>query len=323
MAKIEIALGIDIGGTNTTLGFVTRKGTLVAESKMLTQSHEPAAAYVVRLHAKIKEMQEKINETYELKGIGVGAPNANYYKGTVEYPPNLKWEGVTNLAEMIQRHYQVPVAITNDANAAAIGEMKFGAAKGMKHFIVITLGTGLGSGIVVDGKMVYGHDGFAGELGHTIVNVNGRFCGCGRRGCLETYVSAGGICRTVFELLAERKEESELRSFSFNQLTSKMISDAAQHGDKIALEAFDLTGKILGIKLADAVAHTSPEAIILFGGLSAAGELLLKPTQRYMEEYMLNIFKGKVRLLPSGLLEGNAAVLGASALIWNELDTQN
>jgi glucokinase len=323
MAKIEITLGIDIGGTNTSLGFVTRAGTLVAESKMLTQALEPAVAYVAHLQAKINGMLEKIEETYELKGIGVGAPNANYYKGTVEYPPNLKWEGVTNLAEMIRHHYQVPVAITNDANAAAIGEMKFGAAKGMKHFIVITLGTGLGSGIVVDGKMVYGHDGFAGEVGHTIVHVNGRFCGCGRRGCLETYVSAGGICRTVFELLAERKEESDLRNVSFNQLTSKMISDAALHGDTIALEAFDLTGKMLGLKLADAVAHTSPEAIILFGGLSAAGELLLKPTQRYMEEYMLNIFKGKVQLLPSGLAAGNAAVLGASALIWNELDTQN
>jgi len=321
MAKIEIALGIDIGGTNTSLGFVTQKGTMVAESQMPTRAHEPATAFVARLHAAIEKMLAKIKATHELKGIGVGAPNANYYKGTVEYPPNIKWEGVTNLVEMIRHHYPVPVAITNDANAAAIGEMKFGAAKGMKHFIVITLGTGLGSGIVVDGKMVYGHDGFAGELGHTIVNENGRFCGCGRRGCLETYVSAGGICRTVFELLGERKEESELRDISFHQLTSKMISDAALRGDKIALEAFDVTGKVLGIKLADAVAHTSPEAIILFGGLSAAGELLLKPTARYMEEYMLNIFKGKVRLLPSALLEGNAAVLGASALIWNELDT--
>jgi glucokinase len=320
MAKIEVTLGIDIGGTNTVLGFVTHSGSILAESSMATNSSEPADLFVARLHVKIKEMLEKVGETCELKGIGIGAPNANYYKGTVEFPPNLQWEGVTDLVNMIRQYYNVPVAITNDANAAAIGEMKFGAAKGMKHFIVITLGTGLGSGIIVDGKMVYGHDGFAGEIGHVIVDVNGRMCGCGRRGCLETYVSAGGICRTVFELLAERKEESELRNVGFNQLTSKMISDAALRGDVIALAAFEETGRILGWKLADAVAHTSPEAIILFGGLSAAGELLLNPTRRYMEEYMLNIFKNKVKLLSSGLREGNTAVLGASALMWNELE---
>jgi glucokinase len=320
MAKIEITLGIDIGGTNTVLGFVTRSGSILAESSMTTNAAEPADLYVARLHVKIKEMLDKVGDTSELKGIGIGAPNANYYKGTVEFPPNLKWEGVTEIVKMIQQYYTIPVAITNDANAAAIGELKFGAAKGMKHFIVITLGTGLGSGIVVDGKMVYGHDGFAGELGHVIVDVNGRICGCGRRGCLETYVSAGGICRTVFELLAERKEESELRNVGFSQLSSKMISDAALRGDAIALAAFEETGRILGLKLADAVTHTSPEAIILFGGLSAAGELLFNPTQRYMEEYMLNIFKGKVKLLPSGLREGNTAVLGASALMWNELE---
>ena len=321
MAKIEVTLGIDIGGTNTALGFVTRTGSILTESTMTTNAAEPADLYVARLHVKIKEMLEKVGETCVLKGIGIGAPNGNHYNGTVEFPPNLKWEGVTELVKMIQQYYPIPVSITNDANAAAIGEMKFGAAKGMKHFIVITLGTGLGSGIVVDGKMVYGHDGFAGELGHVIVDVNGRMCGCGRRGCLETYVSAGGICRTVFELLSERKEESELRNVGFNQLTSKMISDAALKGDPIALAAFEETGRILGWKLADAVTHTSPEAIILFGGLSAAGELLINPTQKYMEDYMLDIFKNKVKLLPSGLKEGNTAVLGASALMWNELET--
>lgn len=320
MTKLEVTLGIDIGGTNTVLGFVTRTGSILAESSMTTNGAEPADLYVARLHLKIKEMLDKVGDTCELKGIGIGAPNANYYNGTVEFPPNLKWDGVTELVKMIQQYYEIPVAITNDANAAAIGEMKFGAAKGMKDFIVIALGTGLGSGIVVDGKVVYGHDGFAGEIGHVIVDVNGRMCGCGRRGCLETYVSAGGICRTVFELLAEKKDESELRNISFHQLTSKMISNAAQRGDVIALAAFEETGRILGLKLADAVAHTSPEAIILFGGLSAAGELLLNPTQRYMEEYMLNIFKNKVKLLPSGLREGNTAVLGASALMWNELE---
>lgn len=320
MAKIEGTLGIDIGGTNTVFGFVSRSGSILAESSMTTNASEPADLYVARLYVKIKEMLDKVGDTIDLKGIGIGAPNANYYKGTVEYPPNLKWDGVTELVKMFQQYYTIPVAITNDANAAAIGEMKFGAAKGMKNFIVIALGTGLGSGIVVDGKIVYGHDGFAGELGHVIVDVNGRMCGCGRRGCLETYVSAGGICRTVFELLAERKDESDLRKVSFNQLTSKMISEAALRGDAIALAAFEETGRILGLKLADAVTHTSPEAIILFGGLSAAGELLFNPTQRYMEEYMLNIFKNKVKLLPSGLREGNTAVLGASALMWNELE---
>ncbi len=320
MAKIEVTLGIDIGGTNTVFGFVSRSGSILAESSMTTNASEPADLYVARLYVKIKEMLDKVGDTIDLKGIGIGAPNANYYKGTVEYPPNLKWDGVTELVKMFQQYYTIPVAITNDANAAAIGEMKFGAAKGMKNFIVIALGTGLGSGIVVDGKIVYGHDGFAGELGHVIVDVNGRMCGCGRRGCLETYVSAGGICRTVFELLAERKDESDLRKVSFNQLTSKMISEAALRGDAIALAAFEETGRILGLKLADAVTHTSPEAIILFGGLSAAGELLFNPTQRYMEEYMLNIFKNKVKLLPSGLREGNTAVLGASALMWNELE---
>jgi glucokinase len=320
MSNIEITLGIDIGGTNTVLGFVNRMGNILTESSMPTNSHEPADQFVARLHLTIQEMLGKVNETCELKGIGIGAPNANYYNGTVEFPPNIKWAGITHLVQMVQQYYQIPVAITNDANAAAIGEMKFGAAKGMKNFIVITLGTGVGSGIVVDGNIVYGHDGFAGEIGHTIVDMNGRFCGCGRRGCLETYVSAGGICRTVFELLAQRKDESELRNISFNQLTSKMISDAAVRKDSIAMEAFETAGKILGLKLADAVAHTSPEAIILFGGLLAAGDLLLVPTQKYMELYMLNIFKGKVKLLLSGLREGNAAVLGASALIWNELE---
>jgi len=323
MAKIEVTLGIDIGGTNTALGFVTRTGSILIESTMTTNAAEPADLYVARLHVKIKEMLEKVGDTCVLKGIGIGAPNANYYKGTVEFPPNLKWEGVTELVKMIQQYYNIPIAITNDANAAAIGEMEFGAARGLKDFIVITLGTGLGSGIVVDGKMVYGHDGFAGELGHVIVDVNGRMCGCGRRGCLETYVSAGGICRTVFELLSERKEQSELRNVGFNQLTSKMISDAALARDPIALAAFEETGRILGWKLADAVTHTSPEAIILFGGLSAAGELLINPTQRYMEEYMLDIFKNKVKLLPSGLREGNTAVLGASALMWNELESNH
>jgi len=254
-----------------------------------------------------------------LIGIGIGAPNANYYKGIMENPPNLPW-GNVNVIEIVKKHIDLPAVITNDANAAAIGEMKFGAAKGMKDFIMITLGTGVGSGIVVNGELVYGHDGFAGEIGHTIYDPDGRMCGCGRRGCLETYTSASGIKRTVFELLGEFNDESILRNVSFNEMNSKMISEAANKGDKLALEAFDKTAKILAIKLADAIAHTSPEAIILFGGLALSGELIFNPLYKYLELYTLNVFKGKVKVIPSGLSNGNIAVLGAAALIWKEFE---
>ncbi|MHB8339296.1 MAG: ROK family protein [Ignavibacteriaceae bacterium] len=320
--KIDVTLGIDIGGTNTVFGFVDRQGNCVAESSIPTNSYEAAESLFARLHLEIIELKKKIVGNYNFIGIGIGAPNANYYKGTVELPPNLNW-GYVNVLEIVQKYFDIPSAITNDANAAAIGEMKFGAAKGMKDFIVITLGTGLGSGIVSNGELIYGADGFAGEIGHTIFDPNGRQCGCGRKGCLETYASASGIRRTVYELLCDSNDESELRKISFADLTAKTISEAALKGDKIALHAFDYTGKILGIKLADAVAHTSPEAIILFGGLAASGKLIFEPTQKYMEEYMLNIFKNKVKLIPSALTNGNSAVLGASALIWNEIDKQH
>ena len=320
--KIDVTLGIDIGGTNTVFGFVDRQGNCVAESSIPTNPYEAAESLFARLHLEIIELKKKITDNYNFIGIGIGAPNANYYKGTVELPPNLNW-GYVNVLEIVQKYFDLPSAITNDANAAAIGEMKFGAAKGMKDFIVITLGTGLGSGIVSNGELIYGAHGFAGEIGHTIFDPNGRQCGCGRKGCLETYASASGIRRTVYELLCDSNDESELRKISFADLTAKTISEAALKGDKIALHAFDYTGKILGIKLADAVAHTSPEAIILFGGLAASGKLIFEPTQKYMEEYMLNIFKNKVKLIPSALTNGNSAVLGASALIWNEIDKQN
>lgn len=316
---IDVTLGIDIGGTNTAFGFVDKQGHCIAESSIPTNANEPAVMLFSRLHSKIDSLYSTVSSKYKMIGIGIGAPNANYFKGTVELPPNLNW-GIVNILEIVKKDYDLPSAITNDANAAAIGEMQFGAAKGMKDFIVITLGTGLGSGIVVNGQLVYGADGFAGEIGHTIYDVNGRACGCGRKGCLEAYVSAGGIKRTVFELLSESTEESEMRQYCFEELTSKMIYEAALRGDKIALQAFDFTGKVLGLKLADAVAHTSPEAIILFGGLALAGDLIFKPVQKYMEEFMLNIFKNKVKLLPSALPGSNAAVLGAAALIWNELE---
>lgn len=319
MAKVDVTLGIDIGGTNTVFGFVDKEGNCLLESSIPTHSNEKAEKLFERLCPAINECFTKISGESNFIGIGIGAPNANYYKGTVEQPPNLNW-GTVNVLDLVKKYFDIPAAITNDANAAAIGEMQFGAAKGMKDFIVITLGTGLGSGIVVNGSLVYGHDGFAGEIGHTIYDPNGRLCGCGRQGCLETYASASGIRRTVYELICDTTLESELRSVSFNDLTAKMIYDAAKNGDKLALEAFEFTGKVLGIKLADAAVHTSPEAIILFGGLAASGDLIFEPTKRYMEQYMLNIFRNKIKLIPSALTKGNTAVLGASALIWNELE---
>lgn len=314
----NVSLGIDIGGTNTAFGFVDKDGNCIYESSIHTCANEPAPMLFERLRQKVEESYRTISNEYKLIGIGIGAPNANYFKGTVEQPPNLNW-GVVNILEILKQYYDLPSAITNDANAAAIGEMQFGAAKGMKDFVVITLGTGLGSGIVVNGQLVYGADSFAGEIGHTIVDPSGRECGCGRKGCLEAYASANGIRRTVYELIATTNTPSELRDLSFNQLTAKDISVAAAKGDKLALEAFDYTGKVLGLKLADTVAHLSPEAIILFGGLALAGDLIFIPTKHYMEMFLLPIFRNKVKILPSDLQEKNAAVLGAAALIWNEI----
>ncbi len=318
MNQNEVVLGVDIGGTNTKFGYVDKSGNLLAEGEMPTEAHRPAEEFFERLHNQAEILFASKKENLKLVGIGLGAPNGNYYKGTIEQPPNLSWKFVDVVA-LLHRWYSIPIALTNDANAAALGEMLFGAAKGMKDFIVITLGTGLGSGIVANGELIYGHDGFAGEIGHTIVDPNGRQCGCGRRGCLETYASASGIRRTVEELLKISTPPSELREISFEQITSKRIFEAAQRGDKLALEAFELTGRYLGLKLADSVAYTSPEAIILFGGLAAAGDFIFSPTKKYMEEFLLNIFKNKVRLLPSGLPQGNSAILGAAALLWKEL----
>jgi glucokinase len=319
MAVTDVTLGVDIGGTNTKFGFVDSAGKCIAEKSIPTNAHEPAESLIARLHQNVDEMMRPLAGAYALRGIGIGAPNANFYRGTIENPPNLNWKGVVNIAALVRKYYDLPVAVTNDANAAALGEMLYGAAKGMKNFIVITLGTGLGSGIVSSGELVYGADGFAGEIGHTTVDPNGRECGCGGKGHLETYASATGMCRTVGELLAIRRAESSLRNIAPADLTSKMIADAAAKGDPIAKEAFEYTGRILGMKLADSVAHLSPEAIILFGGLVAAGPLLFDPTQRCLEEYLLPIFRNKVKLLPSGLTTGDTAVLGASALIWNEI----
>jgi glucokinase len=317
--RSEVAVGIDIGGTNTVLGFVDGHGKCLTESSVPTHAEEDASFLVAHLSLKIREMYAQLSEQCVILGIGIGAPNANYYRGTVENPPNLSWKGITPLAALFKERFDLPVVITNDANAAALGEQRFGAARGMRDFIVITLGTGLGSGIVSNGELIYGADGFAGELGHTAVDPQGRICGCGKHGCLEAYASATGICRTVFELLCNMRAESELRDISFHELTAKKIAEAAAKGDAVALAAFEYTGKILGMKLADSVAHTSPEAIILFGGLAKAGDLIFVPTKRSLEEHVLPIFRGKTKLLPSGLPEGNSAVLGAAALSWTEL----
>jgi len=289
---------------------------LTKTEMLYTDAHDTIDTFLKALYEKSAALIQQTGAT--LVGVGVGAPNANYYKGTIEYPPNLKWKGVTQFVDLFQKYYDVPMVLTNDANAAAIGEMVYGGAKGMKDFIVITLGTGLGSGIVSNGELIYGHNGFAGEIGHSLVNVFGRRCGCGRRGCLETYVSATGIKRTIYKLLADYNGESELVGTSFENLTADKITEAAKRGDKVAIAAFEYTGRVLGMKLADAVVHTGPEAIFLFGGLTKADEHIFEPTIRYMEDHMLNVFKGKVKLLPSELNDRNAAVLGAAALIWKQ-----
>lgn len=312
-------VGIDIGGTNSSVGFVDYHGTILCETVLPTQADQPATILLSRLCDVIEKLRSSIPSQVTLAGIGIGAPNANYLHGTVENPPNLNWGTSVNLVKLFQQRYDLPVAVTNDANAAAIGELLFGGARGMKHALVITLGTGLGSGIIVNGELLYGSGGFAGELGHTTVDPGGRGCACGKQGCLETYVSATGLCRTVAELLAQRREPSRLRDVTYNQLTSKQVYEAACEKDPVALAAFDATARILGMKLADAVAHTSPEAIFLSGGLAAAGDLLITPTRRYFEYFLFTPYKGKIKLLRSQLPEGRGAVLGAAALAWHEV----
>jgi glucokinase len=318
MRTDSCVIGIDIGGTTTSLGLVDRQGALLSETTLATHADQPAYALVSRVCEEIGRVTEAFPSHCTLAGIGIGAPNANYLRGTVENPPNLNWGASVNLVELFRQHYDLPTAVTNDANAAAGGELLFGGARGMKHVIVITLGTGLGSGIIVNGELLYGANGSAGELGHTTVDPAGRHCACGKQGCLETYVSATGICRTLFKLQGERRDSSPLREVSFINLTAKMIFDAACVGDVLALEAFDTTARILGMKLADAVAHSGPEAIFLSGGLAAAGDLLLAPTARYLEEFLFMPYRGKVKLLLSELPVGSGAVLGAAALAWQE-----
>lgn len=316
MAKY--AIGIDIGGTNTKFGVVDKHGNILQQDRLLTNEPEGVQEFIDQLHDKLSPMIAANGGAKNFAGIGIGAPNGNYYTGNIEYAANLKWRGIIPFAKMVSEKTGMPVKLTNDANAAAMGEMMYGCAKGMKHFIVITLGTGVGSGIVIDGKIVLGHDGFAGELGHTIIRPGGRLHkGTGIHGSLEAYASATGVRDTALELLTEHpEEESLLRGYSINDLTSHSVYECAMKGDKIANDIFEFTGQILGEALANFIMFSSPEAIILFGGLTKAGDLIMNPTRRAMEESLIQIFKNKVKLMFSELKEADAAILGASALAW-------
>ncbi|MBO4945232.1 MAG: ROK family protein [Muribaculaceae bacterium] len=311
-------VGIDIGGTNTVFGIVDARGVVITSDSIKTRKHNNINDYIDELHTELSRLITSIDAQDKIYGIGVGAPNANFFTGMIEDGVNLPWPTPVPLAQLISDKFGIPVAITNDANAAAIGEMTYGAARGLKDFIMITLGTGVGSGIVINGQVVYGHDGFAGELGHVIVKRNnGRLCGCGRSGCLETYCSATGVARTAREFLEIRPNEpSLLRDIPIDEITSKDVYDAAMAGDQLAKDVFDFTGNILGEALADFTVFSAPEAFVLFGGLAKSGDLLLKPLRRSMEKNMLSIWKGKVKVLQSELKEADAAVLGASALGW-------
>ena len=322
----KVAIGVDIGGTNTAIGVVDEAGNVMVKDNIPTPSHGDIDRYIADLAEAINELINSvklINEDAHVIGIGIGAPNGNYYSGTIEYAPNLSFKGVLHLVKLLRDHFpdMGAIALTNDANAAAIGEMIYGDAKGMKNFVLFTLGTGVGSGIVVNGNLVYGSDGFAGEIGHTILIPEGRPCGCSALGHLEAYCSASGMKRTAFELLAHyNANDSLLADKSYRELDSKMIFEAAEKGDKIALEVFEKTGAWLGQGLADTVHYLSPEAIFLFGGPTAAGEYIFKPTKENMEKHLLPFFKNKIKILPSKLKQGDAAIVGASALVWKEIE---
>jgi glucokinase len=315
----DIAIGIDIGGTNTKFGIVDRDGHILKQDRTLTNQHDSVEDFISDLYTRLTPIIKDAGGISRIAGIGIGAPNGNYYTGNIEYAANLKWRGIIPIAKMMASKFGLKVKLTNDANAAAVGEMMYGCAKGMQHFITITLGTGVGSGIVIDGKIVLGHDGFAGELGHTIIRPGGRLHkGTGIRGTLESYASATGVRETALELLTENpRTESLLRDYTTNDLiTSETVYECALKGDKIANDIFEYTGQILGEALANFVMFSSPEAIVLFGGLTKSGDLIMNPTRRAMEANLIQVFKNKVKLLFSKLKEADAAILGASALAW-------
>ncbi|MPM31441.1 Glucokinase [bioreactor metagenome] len=314
MSKENIVCGIDIGGTNTTAGLVNPDGKIVLKKNTPTTGQATAEDFIAEVASLIQRMVDEAGCT--LTGIGIGAPNGNFYNGTIEFAPNLPWKGVIHFTDLLKNYFpSADVVLTNDANAAAWGEKIYGAARGENDFIMITLGTGVGSGIVVNGNVVYGHDGFAGEIGHTIVDPHGRQCGCGRKGCLETYTSASGIVKTAVEFLEKTCEKSLLSNIPVERLTSKDIAEAALKGDKLAIEVYDKTAWYLALKLSDAVAHTSPSSIYIFGGVARAGDLLMLPLKKYFEEFLLQIFKNKVALKWSALPENDAAILGAASLV--------
>ena len=314
--KKSFKIGIDIGGTNTVFGFIDEKGEYLYGNTIATHAENNVEDFVLRLVESIKETSKKKINGSELLGIGVAAPSANYYSGIIEVPSNLNWRYV-NFVDLLKEHFEIPIKITNDANAAALGEKFFGVAKDMKNFVMLTLGTGLGSGIVLDGEILHGENGQAGELGHMVVNPDGRSCSCGKSGCLETYISANGLKRTVFDLLSKFNIKSELRDISYNDLTAEKISLAANAGDPIAIKTFEFTGKVLGNFLANICSCFDPQAFILFGGIAEVGDILLKPTVKSFEDNILEVYKGKVKILKSELQNGKAAVLGASSLIAN------
>lgn len=320
----ELAVGIDIGGTNTKYGIVNHRGEIVEKGDLRTDAHPTVEGFIDALHQSLAPLIEKHTKQNKVKGVGIGAPNGNYYTGTIDYAPNLHWKGVVPLAKLVTEKFGVPAALTNDANAAAVGEMNYGAARGMRDFIMITLGTGVGSGIVANGQLIYGHDGFAGELGHTVIRPGGRkHWSTALDGSLEAYCSATGIVLTAKEVLANSTEDSTLRHLDHEELTSKDIFDCATKGDKLAQEVYRFTGQILGEALANFIMFSSPEAIILFGGVIKAGDLLMVPTREHMEKNLLPIFQNKVKLVFSELKEADAAILGASALVWDLRERDN
>lgn len=308
-------VGIDCGQT-TTMGIVDTRGKIVATISIKMSDYPEFEDYISAMARSLRRIMGSVGGPQMIRGIGIGAPNANFYSGNIEYPSNLPWKGILPLGELLYEHLGIPVAVTNDANAAAIGEMTYGIARGMRDFVMVTLGTGVGGGVVVNGQLVYGHDGFAGEIGHLKMIRGGRTCGCGGRGCLETYASATGVARTAREYLSTRDDESLLRALNPEEITSKDVYEAAIKGDALSKEIFDFTGRILGEALADFACSTSPEAFVLYGGLSKAGDLLLNPLVEAMEENLIPVWRGKIKVILSQLDSSEAAVLGASALGW-------
>ncbi len=314
----ELAVGIDIGGTNTKYGLVNHRGEILQKGDLRTDSYETVELFIDSLYEILHPVINALSKSNNIVGIGIGAPNGNFYSGTIEYAPNLRWRGIIPLAKLISTKFKLPAALTNDANAAAVGEMMYGAARGMRDFIMITLGTGVGSGIVSNGHLILGHDGFAGELGHTIVVQGGRLHeGTGMHGSLEVYASATGVAKTAVEMLAQYpNEKSLLRSYPPKKINSKIVYECAAQNDPLAKKVYAFTGKILGEALANFVMFSSPEAVILFGGMTKAGDMIMQPTKEHMEKNLLPIFQNKVKLVFSELKESDAAILGASALVW-------